>query len=171
MITIINCASVAPIVSRKIRRGSQTQSEKRTRSDRMDDSRMTEIWLMNDWWWIVDRWLMDDWWRTKPRGRSKRTKKEVDKRDSFPPREALWLIAHRFCTWPNVWRRGCLTICFIIVGTLLAAVKAPEQLDAALWAYDQVRRPRNLFIVESSRITGQIITGQGAGVGVDVEKI
>lgn len=27
----------------------------------------------------------------------------------------------------------------MIVGTLLAAVKAPEQLDAALRAYDQVR--------------------------------
>lgn len=55
----------------------------------------------------------------------------------------------------------------MIAGTLLAVVKAPEQLDAALRAYDQVQ----MFIVESSRITGQIMTGQGAGFGVDIEKI
>lgn len=59
----------------------------------------------------------------------------------------------------------------MIVGTLLAVVKAPEQLDAALRAYDQVQRPRTLFIVELSRITGQIMTGQGAGFGVDIEKV
>lgn len=48
----------------------------------------------------------------------------------------------------------------MIVGTLLTVVKAPEQLDAALRAYDQVQRPRTLFIVESS-----------AWFGVDIEKV
>ncbi|KAI9881208.1 MAG: hypothetical protein M1830_007186 [Pleopsidium flavum] len=59
----------------------------------------------------------------------------------------------------------------MILGTLLAAIKTPEQLDGALRAYDTVRRPRTQRIVESSRITGQIMTGRGAEIGVDPDKM
>ena len=59
----------------------------------------------------------------------------------------------------------------MILRALFATIKTPEQLDSALQAYDEVRRPRTQRIVESSRITGQIMTGQGDGIGVDAEKM
>ena len=48
----------------------------------------------------------------------------------------------------------------MILGTLFAAISRPEQIDAALRAYDFIRRPRSQAIVESSKLTGQIMTGQ-----------
>ena len=58
----------------------------------------------------------------------------------------------------------------MILGTLFAAVKAPEQIEAALKAYDAVRRPRAQSIVHSSRLTGKIMTGQVVGVDADKMK-
>lgn len=59
----------------------------------------------------------------------------------------------------------------MVLRTLLASIKAPQQLDDALHAYDEVRRPRNQRIVESSRDTEMIMTGRGAGIGVDAGKM
>ena len=59
----------------------------------------------------------------------------------------------------------------MILRALLASISLPEQLDAALRAYDEVRRPRTQRIVESSRATGMIMSGQGEGIGVHVEKM
>lgn len=54
---------------------------------------------------------------------------------------------------------------------LIASIRLPEQLDAALRAYDEVRRPRTQRIVESSRVTGMIMSGHGEGIGLHVEKM
>ncbi len=59
----------------------------------------------------------------------------------------------------------------MILRTLLASIRLPEQLDAALRAYDEVRRPRTQRIVESSRATGMIMSGRGEGIGVNAEKM
>jgi len=59
----------------------------------------------------------------------------------------------------------------MILRTLLASIRVPEQLDASLSAYDEVRRPRTQRIVESSRITGMIMSGRGEGIGVHTEKM
>ena len=59
----------------------------------------------------------------------------------------------------------------MILRTLLASIQRPEQLDGALLAYDEVRRPRTQRIVESSRATGMIMSGRGDGIGVDVVKM
>ncbi|KAF2658315.1 salicylate hydroxylase [Lophiostoma macrostomum CBS 122681] len=47
----------------------------------------------------------------------------------------------------------------LILSTLLGRSITPRDAVAALKAYDQVRRPRTQQIVESSRITGDILTG------------
>jgi salicylate hydroxylase len=47
----------------------------------------------------------------------------------------------------------------LILSTLLGRSTTPGDALAALRAYDQVRRPRTQRIVESSRITGNILTG------------
>jgi len=47
----------------------------------------------------------------------------------------------------------------LILSTLLGRSTTPNDALAALKAYDQVRRPRTQRIVESSRITGSILTG------------
>lgn len=54
---------------------------------------------------------------------------------------------------------------------LIASTRLPEQRDAALKAYDEVRRPRTQRVVESSRVTGVIMSGRGEGIEVNVEKI
>lgn len=59
----------------------------------------------------------------------------------------------------------------MILRTLLASIRLPEQLDAALRAYDEVRRPRTQRIVESSQATGMIMSGRGKGIGVNAEKM
>ena len=59
----------------------------------------------------------------------------------------------------------------MILRTLLASIKTPKQLDGALQAYDEVRRPRTQRIVESSRLSGQIMTGLGDGIGVDAGRM
>ncbi|KAI1458553.1 salicylate hydroxylase [Annulohypoxylon moriforme] len=59
----------------------------------------------------------------------------------------------------------------MILGTLLGEVTTAEQIDAAFQAYDAVRRPRAQRIVDSSRETGLIMTGQDAEAGLDPEKL
>ena len=59
----------------------------------------------------------------------------------------------------------------MILRTLLASIRLPEQVDAALRAYDEVRRPRTQRIAESSRATGMIMSGRGEGIGVHAEKM
>ena len=59
----------------------------------------------------------------------------------------------------------------MILRTFLASIRLPEQLDAALRAYDEVRRSKTPRIVESSRVTGMIMSGRGEGIGVNVEKM
>lgn len=59
----------------------------------------------------------------------------------------------------------------MVLRTLLASIKTAEQLDGALQAYGEARRPRTQRIVESSRLSGQIMTGQGDGIGVDAGKM
>lgn len=47
----------------------------------------------------------------------------------------------------------------LILSSLLGRSKTPVDALAALKAYDQVRRPRTQRIVESSRVTGNILLG------------
>ncbi|MCJ1356784.1 MAG: hypothetical protein MMC33_006780 [Icmadophila ericetorum] len=59
----------------------------------------------------------------------------------------------------------------MILETLLATVKNPEQLGPALKVYDEVRRTRTQRIAESSRLSGRIMCGKGDGVGLDPDKL
>ena len=47
----------------------------------------------------------------------------------------------------------------LILSTLLGRAKTPVEALTALKVYDQVRRPRTQRIVESSRATGDMLTG------------
>ena len=47
----------------------------------------------------------------------------------------------------------------LILSSLLGRAKTPVEALAALKVYDQVRRPRTQRIVESSRVTGDMLTG------------
>ncbi|EGE85316.2 hypothetical protein BDDG_08261 [Blastomyces dermatitidis ATCC 18188] len=57
----------------------------------------------------------------------------------------------------------------LILYTLLGGSKTPAEALVDLQVYDQVRRPRTQRIVESSRNTGRIITGEGEEIGLDLE--
>ncbi|TVY43694.1 6-methylsalicylic acid decarboxylase [Lachnellula occidentalis] len=59
----------------------------------------------------------------------------------------------------------------MILETLLGEVTEPSQLDAAVKAYDEVRRPRAQRVVQSSNSTGRIMCGKGPDVGLDVDKL
>lgn len=59
----------------------------------------------------------------------------------------------------------------LILSTLLGRAKTPKDATAALKAYDQVRRPRTQRIVQSSRGTGLIITGQAEETQLDLQKL
>lgn len=59
----------------------------------------------------------------------------------------------------------------LILSTLLGLAKTPAEAIAALRVYDLVRRPRTQKIVESSRGTGDIMTGKGPGTGLDLAKL
>lgn len=58
----------------------------------------------------------------------------------------------------------------LILSTLLGRAKTPTEALTALKVYDQVRRPRTQRIVESSRITGAMLTGRNEEMGLDPEK-
>ncbi|RYP05822.1 hypothetical protein DL764_003533 [Monosporascus ibericus] len=49
----------------------------------------------------------------------------------------------------------------LILSALLGSAKNPTEALTALKVYDQVRRPQTQRIVESSRVTGAILTGSG----------
>lgn len=49
----------------------------------------------------------------------------------------------------------------MILSTLLSRATSTTEAKAALRAYDEARRPRTQRIVESSRTTGDIMTGRG----------
>ncbi|KAI1175483.1 hypothetical protein F4777DRAFT_327426 [Nemania sp. FL0916] len=57
----------------------------------------------------------------------------------------------------------------LILSTLLGRAKTPVEAQAALKAYDYVRRPRTQRIVESSRVTGMMLIGKGAQTGMEMK--
>ncbi|KAI1121715.1 salicylate hydroxylase [Nemania abortiva] len=59
----------------------------------------------------------------------------------------------------------------LILSTLLGRARSCAAALIALKVYDQVRRPHTQRVVESSRVTGEILTGRGVGIGLDVEKL
>lgn len=59
----------------------------------------------------------------------------------------------------------------MILSTLLGSVKTPTEARKALDVYDKIRRPRTQRIVESSRGTGEIMTGRNPEFGLDLEKM
>ena len=58
----------------------------------------------------------------------------------------------------------------LILSTLLGRAKSLPEALAALRAYDQVRRPRTQRIIESSRETGNILTGKGDQTALELKK-
>lgn len=58
-----------------------------------------------------------------------------------------------------------------ILSSLLGHAKTTMEAVNALKAYDEVRRPRTQRIVESSRGTGEIMTGRGGETKVPVEQV
>jgi salicylate hydroxylase len=59
----------------------------------------------------------------------------------------------------------------LIISTLLGRAKNLHEALVALKVYDQVRRPRTQRVVDSSRATGAMMTGQGEGTGLDAGKL
>ncbi|KAI0113605.1 FAD/NAD(P)-binding domain-containing protein [Nemania sp. FL0031] len=59
----------------------------------------------------------------------------------------------------------------LILSALLGRAKGLDEALVALSVYDEVRRPRTQSIVESSRVTGTILAGQGEETGLDLEKL
>ncbi|KAJ5279594.1 salicylate hydroxylase [Penicillium angulare] len=59
----------------------------------------------------------------------------------------------------------------LILSTLLGLAKTRTEAQSALKVYDQVRRPRTQYIVDSSRVTGRILSGLGEETGLDIEKL
>ncbi|KAI0897751.1 salicylate hydroxylase [Annulohypoxylon nitens] len=58
----------------------------------------------------------------------------------------------------------------LILATLLGRAKSPTEALTALKVYDKVRRPRTQQIVESSRVTGTMITGVNEETKLDPKK-
>ncbi|KAI0189061.1 hypothetical protein F4808DRAFT_445754 [Astrocystis sublimbata] len=58
----------------------------------------------------------------------------------------------------------------LILSTLLGRARSPIEAQAALKAYDHVRRPRTQRIVESSRVTGMMLLGKGGQTGMEMKK-
>lgn len=59
----------------------------------------------------------------------------------------------------------------MIMGALLATVTSADDVPTAFRAFDLVRRPRCQQILDSSRVTGQIMCGQNPDVGMHAEEI
>ena len=59
----------------------------------------------------------------------------------------------------------------MILSTLLSRVRSVKDAESALKVYDHVRRPRTQKIVQSSKVTGQIMCGRGEGIELDLEKL
>lgn len=59
----------------------------------------------------------------------------------------------------------------MVMSTLLGNAKSPAEAQVALKVFDQVRRPRTQRLVESSNLTGHILTGKYAESGLDSKKL
>jgi salicylate hydroxylase len=59
----------------------------------------------------------------------------------------------------------------LMLSTLLGLSQTPSEAVTALRIYDQVRRPRTQHIIESSRVTGDIMTGKGLETGLELAKL
>ena len=59
----------------------------------------------------------------------------------------------------------------VILQSLLGRVETPSEISRAFQAYDTIRRPRAMEIVDSSYQTGLIFTGQNESIGLDPEKL
>lgn len=59
----------------------------------------------------------------------------------------------------------------LILSSLLGRAKTPVEAEAALGAYDEVRRPRTQRIVDSSRLVGSYLTGTGTDTYLNIEKL
>lgn len=58
-----------------------------------------------------------------------------------------------------------------ILSPLLGHAKTTKDTVNALKAYDEVRRPRTQRIVESSRVTGEIMTGRGGETKMSLDQV
>lgn len=59
----------------------------------------------------------------------------------------------------------------LILSKVLGLSKTPAEATTALRVYDQLRRPRTQRVVESSRGTGDIMTGKGPETGLDLASL
>lgn len=59
----------------------------------------------------------------------------------------------------------------MVMSTLLGNAKSPAEAQVALKVFDQVRRPRTQRLVESSNLTGRMLTGKHAESGLDSGKL
>ncbi|KAI1810985.1 hypothetical protein GGS20DRAFT_142737 [Poronia punctata] len=57
----------------------------------------------------------------------------------------------------------------LVLSTLLGRATSPKEAQAALRAYDHVRRPRTQRIVESSLTTGMMLIGKGRQTGMEMK--
>jgi salicylate hydroxylase len=57
----------------------------------------------------------------------------------------------------------------LILGNLLGAIASVDEIEAAFKAFDTVRRPRCQAVIDTSRATGQLLSGQHPDIGVDAE--
>ncbi|KAI1760780.1 FAD/NAD(P)-binding domain-containing protein [Hypoxylon sp. FL1150] len=58
-----------------------------------------------------------------------------------------------------------------ILGNLLSIISSTAELEAAFKAFDAVRRPRCQKVIDTSRASGQLFSGQNLDVGIDAEKM
>lgn len=56
-----------------------------------------------------------------------------------------------------------------VLGAVLGDVQSPAEIASALQAYDEVRRPRDQRIVDSSRGSGMYMCGQDEAAGADAD--
>ena len=59
----------------------------------------------------------------------------------------------------------------MILGALLRSARDRKDLQAALQAYDETRRPRSQDVADQGKRLGMIWTGMVDGVGTDAEKL
>ena len=59
----------------------------------------------------------------------------------------------------------------MILASLLANIKTAEEINDAFRAYDGIRRPRSQQVVESSTITGLMMSGKGPDTGLDLSRL
>lgn len=58
-----------------------------------------------------------------------------------------------------------------ILSSLLGHAKSTKEAENALKAYDEVRRPRTQRIVDSSRGTGEILSGRGGETKMPLDQV